>query len=1251
MASLWSKLGAQINPFDHGRTFKNPVGAPRVDPNAVREAMEMRRLQQQARANPAQRNAIAAQIAAIGTNTTPTWKQVTAPSNPIEAAGQGVVNKLMNRRVAPVALGIGRSGLGTLEGLSGLVDLASPGKGTNRVTKALQGRSKQADETMKREAYNNLAYKAAQLGGDVATFYATGAPLLKGVTKGAAVASKVPVALRAGEVLDNLAQLGKAGKISAAGLRYLSRPDVLANIVSDTAIGAGQRSAKGKDVSVASTLLDAGLSVGTGLGAGAVGYGIKKGAQPGVKALKNAKLIKPANLSPDEVGKLAAFQGQRRTGAIGDDQLYYEARDIAKKAGVDFNDSRGIDRLVQDFQTYDIRKGQRDQFLRERGSIGLAMRAVDDQGNPVSSFTGQPFGAKKLGPTRTGFPDESKLNTQRLNLNDSQRQQLGDETIEVINKLSNKDVERAAKSAGLDTRTHTIEQTKEIIAKQLNVRKDAVRLMNEARSATKASDKERLILQAAEQGRTSRSQGTDVARQLQARKIIANELDSPEQRIFKLLDEAGVNPEVYAKRLSEVDFDNPKDVVKAYRELVPAKAKNWLDTLRYNSMLSSPLTHLTNTLGNALNVGVVAPVEKTLRGIFSKNYAAGEGAAYSKGVVTNIAKARDNFIDAMKGFTTENLDLNEYSTPLAVGGVKGAAYNTLSAPMRLLGASDKFFRTLAEAGEMGALAKRESKGIRIKGNKTALAQAEGAYRLFQQDTGNKGQGFILQGIDGITDSIMQARRKVPAMKWVLPFVKTPTNIAKQGVEFSPLGFANAINAEDKATAITRAAIGTAVFGSAATMLGGGDVTWGEPTNAEQKAAFRAEGKQPYAVKIGDKWISFTKLPPGIAFPFALTAGINDAVNTKKMSESDGEAVMEGVAKWGQFLSDQSYLKSVGDTLGMFKGDMDKTAQALANYPQQLVPFRALTGWLARLSDSKDRKINRDKGWIDSQVQSLMQQYPGLRQQTEAREDPFTGGELAANNQVFNAFSPIRVTQDKGFGNTAGLTVDQREQMRDLPEADRATFRQGINETKSAKSDLAMEKKGIKGGSTQLSNGKFYTKIGDEYKTFDSKEKSDLEVAKYNFKKTNKNIETYGDFVLRRAKDGSVTTMPKLDYDYSINTNKLQSLKKKQDVGSWLEVANSQLDILRKQWQNPTLDELERSEIEEKGNNLLEQMEKYQGYGGFTKGKSTASRLPSLSVGKPQSFSVKGVQSAKSAKRKGYNILASGKATKKVKVKI
>lgn len=623
-----------------------------------------------------------------------------------------------------------------------------------------------------------------------------------------------------------------------------------------------------------------------------------------------------------------------------------------------------------------------------------------------------------------------ELNTKRLNLTPEQTAQLDPKVKSVVDRMSNDDVVRIAKSAGLDTKSYSPGETRVKIAEQLNVRQDAVRLMNEAEVARKAGNTDQaaeLLKQAAEQGRISRTQGTDLARQLQARRIIANELDTPQQKVFKLFDEAGVNPDVYTKRLAGVDFSDSKQVVNAYRELVPAKAGQWLDTVRYNSMLSSPLTQAVNIFGNAQNVAGVAPIEKTIRGgidsiagLFGKErqYAAGEGASYLKGEVKALPKAAKSFVDALKGSGEyANQDFSDYNMPLATKGAAGKAYQALSFPMRVLDGMDKFFRTLASSGEEAALDKRVSKGIGLRGDKQSLIDQEAAYRVYQAEGHIPGQGKVLDAMDSVADLVMSGRNsKNPILstisKFTVPFVKTVNNINKQGfIEYSPAGLLNLVGKEDKIEGITKAVMGTAVFGTSALLLKSGDMTWAEPRNAEERARFRAEGKQPYAIKMGGKWYNYSKLTPVVAFPMAMTAALDDAFNKGKADQSFIDKTLTAFAKYGNFMSDQSYAKSIGDTLGAIGGDEEAIARMVSNQWQQVVPARALTGWLARMTDDVERKVDTTQGYFDQQVQAFMQQYPGLRQKTPTRD--YQGQPIAANNPVLNAFSPVRVTNDRG----------------------------------------------------------------------------------------------------------------------------------------------------------------------------------------------------------------------------------------------
>ena len=72
----------------------------------------------------------------------------------------------------------------------------------------------------------------------------------------------------------------------------------------------------------------------------------------------------------------------------------------------------------------------------------------------------------------------------------------------------------------------------------------------------------------------------------------------------------------------------------------------------------------------------------------------------------------------------------------------------------------------------------------------------------------------------------------------------------------------------------------------------------------------------------------------MSFNLALVAVVDDAMSKKSITEDDASAIMDGVAKWGNFFADQSYVKNIGDALAAVKGDYEAVTRFIGNYPQQ-----------------------------------------------------------------------------------------------------------------------------------------------------------------------------------------------------------------------------------------------------------------------------------------------------------------------------
>jgi hypothetical protein len=328
----------------------------------------------------------------------------------------------------------------------------------------------------------------------------------------------------------------------------------------------------------------------------------------------------------------------------------------------------------------------------------------------------------------------------------------------------------------------------------------------------------------------------------------------------------------------------------------------------------------------------------------------------------------------------------------------------------------QFFNTLAKGGSEASIAYKAEQGVSLPFPDIA-AQAEADYATFRAGTTPEGQGHILNGIDTIASSFKQwtSQDSNPALKWAtkftLPFLRISTNMAKQMVEYSPGGFATTWGAADPITQVAKASLGTAAFAGIGMMAASGNITGAAPTVPADKTAFIASGRQAYSIKIGNTWISYNKLPPSLSIPMLLAASYVQSQATG-VSKDKMQSVLDAFGSFGKYIADQSYVKNVGDLVSAIQGDTTKgnpIDTLITNDAQQLMPFRAFSGWLAKLTDPDQRQIDTSKSAIQKQVQSFMMQVPGLREQLPAKTDA-SGNPIPNQNRVVNAISPLQTSQ-------------------------------------------------------------------------------------------------------------------------------------------------------------------------------------------------------------------------------------------------
>lgn len=278
--------------------------------------------------------------------------------------------------------------------------------------------------------------------------------------------------------------------------------------------------------------------------------------------------------------------------------------------------------------------------------------------------------------------------------------------------------------------------------------------------------------------------------------------------------------------------------------------------------LTSPLTHAKNIVGNTLTFGVRG-VEKLATGQVDKIF--GTKAGWKSGAA--------KFFEVMKDENAASF-LKEGRN---IGKIPGKLGRAIRTPFRFLSAADDFQKTILRDSELHGMAFREGRELGLKGDELAdfvgkrvtkpteamSARADSIARefTFQEDLGP------------FTEKIAQVFQDIPGGRLVVPFIQTPTNIVKFYARRSPWGLLSGKNRRallggpgvERREAMAKIATGTAasvgVWQFVQDKMVEGEMTGAAPDNPGERDVFFAQGKRPYSMKIGNKWISYQGVQP------------------------------------------------------------------------------------------------------------------------------------------------------------------------------------------------------------------------------------------------------------------------------------------------------------------------------------------------------------------------------------------------------
>lgn len=481
------------------------------------------------------------------------------------------------------------------------------------------------------------------------------------------------------------------------------------------------------------------------------------------------------------------------------------------------------------------------------------------------------------------------------------------------------------------------------------------------------------------------------------------------------------------EKTGDYDLTNP-EVLNALAQALGGARGTWIDGLVEfwkASILSGPKTQIVNVVSTAAYGVYETTIRRAAEGVINdllKLVGLGSKEAATTGELAVIfhhtrqaaGKAIRNGIYAWK---TESRVFNDQALGLArqldfatVKGEKaqrfqadpttglGKLVNLIMAivrmpSFRLMGMTDEILKTFFGHLEAAAQSHRMAKAEGLKGEAYAARHAElMAYGssawvkahdhalkvAFQTELGT-GNDAVSRMIDPIAKIVQSGAQKVPVLQFIVPFITTPTNLAKNAITLSPAGLffhavdmvralktrygdqeipveirkAAAKEIYDRARLISDLTQQLLAWGLAYSLIGMAEddddeglpsLTGSVPAKGTVQRGERDLAERtmpPYHIKLGGYWLDYSRLDP---FSTVLAA-IADYAHAKRQGKEGADLASHMAGKTLAAMKDKTFLSGISDLIHAYE---DAVAAKSGGYGIQSYLARVATGFVPNL---------------------------------------------------------------------------------------------------------------------------------------------------------------------------------------------------------------------------------------------------------------------------------------------------------------
>lgn len=467
-------------------------------------------------------------------------------------------------------------------------------------------------------------------------------------------------------------------------------------------------------------------------------------------------------------------------------------------------------------------------------------------------------------------------------------------------------------------------------------------------------------------------------------------------------------------------YDLEMSVYNRMANYMPARGfADRLNNIRYLCMLGNTRTHVRNMLGNVM-MGTVVRAKDNVAGIMQL---ALPQSQRTKAIGTTLTADGRQMVNRARDYAENNM----YTTLFQDGrwnmrtGLE-AARNTYTTPVgraigrlsdingNLLEAEDNYFLRSEFGNSMASFLRARGYDSSIfdatdDHSRTVLREAAAQALADAREATFHEDNFLSTAFRNFSND---TRRHGPAgqlayavTEGILPFKKTPINIAKNALEYNPIGGtveaiyrgATGQGATRVMDAAAKGVTGTAILGAGYLLARNGLLTGGGSGDDRADAYGEMTGEQNYAVKIPGKgtytldWASPASVP--------LLIGAQIAKDQEDSGEFNLTQTLDQMRQITQPILDTTMLQGLNDTLNSvsYADSNDKLAtlgtSALGSFANQFVP--TALGQVARTVDNTrrstygggDTKTERD---VSYNINKMKNKIPGLSEQNEAYID-------------------------------------------------------------------------------------------------------------------------------------------------------------------------------------------------------------------------------------------------------------------------